>query len=318
MARCSQERIFELAEQILLGERALKDLEGLDEDDLQRVGVIVKRGAKALAEEREKHTPLPSHLAKQAARKAQPGRSVFVPTQKRVSFLSQTTGIAFTPLDLSQFQSAPPAVWRQLMDGLTRKLQVDEWACWVGSLSQQEQKQVEAALPGGMWEEIVHRIENLEEEPPVYEREAAWAKVSMIAVQQLPLLEEESEAFTAYLTAYSCQLSEELKGYCKELPVKLGLLRHLREFTNLHWQKLAGFTPRDEMAYMVDFLPQDVVARLMDPLPARQKKEVQEGAFHHRKKREREVRAYGEVMHALKRWAATVDKVLALPGSQEE
>ena len=49
-AKCNDDEIYVIAEQILLEGKTLKDFQELEEDDLKRVQTVVNRGVKALSE----------------------------------------------------------------------------------------------------------------------------------------------------------------------------------------------------------------------------------------------------------------------------
>ena len=49
-AKCNDDEIYVIAEQILLEGKTLEDFQGLEEDDLKRVQTVVNRGVKSLSE----------------------------------------------------------------------------------------------------------------------------------------------------------------------------------------------------------------------------------------------------------------------------
>ncbi|MCB1134848.1 MAG: hypothetical protein KDK78_01165, partial [Chlamydiia bacterium] len=203
-------------------------------------------------------------------------------------------------------------------EALQRRLEAPELTLWISSLALTEWQAFREALSDRAIEEWERRVAALPEDIPLFEREAVWAKASIIITNTLKdasgLQDESLEA----IKSYELHLEKQLDSYCRSLPEKMGLLGHLKNFTNVQWTKLAGFTPRSDLACILEFLPQDIRARMLQPLPAQQKQDVAELVRFHEDKRQKELRAFGEAIQALKHWAASIDKVVHLAVEYEE
>lgn len=311
MRHLSQKEIYEMAQQLLLGEKTWEDFEWLEDDDRSRIQVIVKRGVKALAEQKERQG-VPDHLIKKAANTKLASGYIYIPKRHKARFLSEAKGIRFRPFPIGEILKQEPSIRRRFIEQLNRKMTPEEMGIWLKELEPQNWERLQADLTPGLKEDFSYRLEKVGDEVAPYEKEASEAKYSITAVTFLKDCSGLTSESKRMVQDYHQELEEQLAKYCVALPEKMGVLSHLRRFTNHQWTKLAGFTPRREMSQMVDFLPDDVVARLLDPLPSVQKEDVNQLAARLAEDRQDNPRAYAETISSFKRWGSVVNKVVAL------
>lgn len=311
MAGCSREQIIEMAEQLLLGSKTWQDFAWLSDDDRGRVKALVDRGAKALGE-RGQRQQTPQAAVQHALRQARDHHGTFIARRRRPQFLSQATGIQFSPFDYSILCHESEGVRRLVFEAIQRRLQSAETALWISCLPDDAWQALMEALPLPVVEEWEHRVGMLPEDIAAYERDSVQAKSALLTLNALQDADAVHPETQSALKDYRAQLEVALHTHCEALPQRMGLLEHLRGFSNTQWTKLAGFTPREDMGCFMEFLPDDVAARLTHPLPARQKEVVAEAMALHQRKRREDLRAWGDVMQALKQWMATVSQVVHL------
>ena len=310
----SQRQIFEMAEQVILGQKNLRDFSSLPDDDQAKIKTIVDRGVKALAESHRKGAYVKKQLHYRKTRPRASGQEFFVADRRPENpFVTLMKSVPFTPYPFDQLLDLSEPEFRRLMEEVNRQFSLADWASLFDWLPDREANMVAAALSPRLAEDIGHETERQREleEGERVDPASVLAKYSITTILFLRDKAEASDAVEEHLTQYIDGLRGELVDYCKTLPRKLGLVKTLTSFDSDQWMRLAGMTPRDHLALMGESLPKEIFQKLFDPLPNQQKEEVM--SFKERKEEERGARleSYGDVITTLKRWTSVVDKIAA-------
>ena len=304
----SQKDIYLYAEKILAGILDWKQLEHLSDDDLARVKTVTDRGPAALSEQ-----PVETRVDKRKLRAMQQQRgrgsdSTYVPLEDvKPDLLSLAAHIPFEPFPAKWLFAPTEIELNTVMEALTRRLSARDLALYLGTLKEGEREQLLAAVSPMKAKDIEVQLEQLSEAP----KEQVDVALSGASLVLLELFRKTkiSPGLEQMIGSYSQELESSILRYCQVLPERLGITGVLSKFTDQNWMRLAGLTPREDMARLGMILDRPYFEKLKKPLPERQSKELQEFMKQQVQDRERDPERIGDIITTLRSWTATVTKV---------
>ncbi|MDF2577614.1 MAG: hypothetical protein K0S74_1098 [Chlamydiales bacterium] len=317
------EEIYLIAEQIILGEKTQEDVKFLDEDDRARVNAIVHRGIEGLSKSSRAnrvkipHSALPSDCSPE---EAQAKINPHYVAQKKKEFLERkaamlytlTRHIAFRVFPIEKLKQEKEIISRRLVEELVRTFSSEECAILFAPYSEMDLEPLFHAMSPVFAEDVQFHMQRLSEEELSYNFDSLAAKYSVITASFLQNCEEISDELNLYINEYLTRLRADLKMYCIQLPERFKLEDKLSKFSPLQWQKLAGFTPRRDMASIAAIIPERWWNALVNPLPSYQKEDLDQLTKLHTEKQMKHLTAFIDTIESLKRWITYINKVIEI------
>lgn len=309
--RCTTQEIYEIAEQVLLEGKDIKDFDFLDEDDRNRIMVVVRRGPAALSEYSAKEMI----LAKRTVDLPQPIKYgpddyyVYIPYRRKIDFVPLLGKLGMKIFPMGLLLSEDETVCRKLVGALSRYLSPVDWAALLHNFADNEADVLLKAMSENLVEEVLFHSENIEElvSPVSYE-----IIVSRYSVQTALFLSDDdaiSDSLRGYIANYLNKLYHSLDQYVANEPIKLGIIKLLEDFSEMDWKRLVGITSRREIALMLPFLSEQITEKLLKPLPTKQKEEVFERKDFYEANLKKSLQSYGLSIDAFKHWLVSIKKV---------
>ncbi|MBN4066657.1 hypothetical protein JYU14_01065 [Simkania negevensis] len=298
--RLIQEELDVIASQILAGEKQWGDLDHYSDDDKNIILDLIRKkvkgrdgGTKRVYEERLWKSYEPTY--------------VYDLYRGDIAYLVKQIDLGLFPPHLIKEET--PLVQRRLLEEWNRKLSRHDLAIVFSSIGPDYAEAVLQEASQALREDILFRMEHLRDDATEREYELACAKFSVITAQFLDGCEEISSQTRKKLNDYLQQLREGLLKYASKLPRKLGVLESLSHLSSAQWAKLAGLTPRQEMASLFIALPQDIIDKLIAPLPLSQREDVMQLVAFKKKELQKNMNAFGRCIESLISWTKTVEKI---------
>jgi hypothetical protein len=310
--------LYVIAEQILMGNRALSEYTDLHEEDLERVKRIIARGPSALSERLQQVDLYKKQLHRKLHFKTAAAGYVYIRDLPDLDPVNILKGIPFTPFPFSKIVPLELTLKQRILQSWIANMSMIE----IGVLVQQMNHDdsflfVKECNPryGIQMEELFARDE--EEEAPV-DLEEILAKYSILTVDLLRESQSISADLKKYIANYWAGLRDELNAYCCDLPFKMGMVAMLNEFNSFQWKRLAGLTARKDMALFAPILKKELFEKLVTPLPIRQKGELKEEIECNKKRDGEGLEQFTQIIQQLKLWYATIIKVSRSSGPEGE
>jgi hypothetical protein len=312
-AKCNDDEIYVIAEQILLEGKTLKDFQELEEDDLKRVQTVVNRGVKALSEhnstkiktaKRKKIAPLT--ISRHSTNTAY----IYKPKRKTFDISALASKLDLEPFSLSEIAKSSTTSQRKAISEINKKLSTKEITILLSQEPEWVLNTFLEAMSTNQADDITSFLnhDTYEKFTPI-ELELALAKTS-IALTKLFLDEEGiSQELNLYVRNYHLNIKQQLKEYSKQLFIKLDFPQQLDKLNTNSWKRLAGITPRTDMAILSYALPREYFDSLLHPLPKNQYEDVMENIKVFQTHLKQDISYYGQIIDTLVNWRNQVIKV---------
>lgn len=312
-ARLNREEIYRYAEQVLIGDNSLDDLkEKLHEDDLNKVRTVVNRGPAVFAEERGEKVVNKTKLRRILARtNTQPGKAVYIPLDpEKVDFITLIQNIPFNPFPIRIVLKETVGFRSSLMTSLLARMKVRDVAIFLSTLTPEQQEPLLSCTSERLQKELQDHLEKLAEEESV-STELPLAQYSLVTTLFMREQDYLAPSIREGLDQYVVDVEKDIVEYCRQMPQRLGLVKDLDVFSDQQWMRLAGMTPREEMAQLHAVLERSTFEKLVKPLPARQREDLNEKISFWERHRRHDLRRLGQIVSCLKNWTGIVEKVKA-------
>lgn len=306
-----EEELYEFAAQVLLGEKALSELDFLEEEDKAKVVTIVRRGRQALyKQEHRAPSPVKREVIRDLKSKDALHHSFRAIDQPYLDVSKLANCLSFPVFPLYCMKNESEIVQRKFMEAINRRLPPEELALLFSHFSREDCSSLFRAISPRLAEDIKGEIEDRRREWTDYDLNVVFARYSIAASAFLSSSKDLSSDMTLYAKEYKKELRENLSEYCKKLPEKFELIKILLDFQEEQWMRLLGLTPRIDMAFLAHVLPKPMFDKFLQNLPVEQREEVREFiAFHEREKKEN-LSIFADILNAMRRWVVAINKVM--------
>lgn len=307
----SEDQIFEFATQIILQEKTWPELDFLHIDDKAKVLQLVRMGESALknrglSEKSAERKSVKNLLSRDSLSHSHSYRAV--DQQKAdVEKLSRRVGFSVFPVDL--LLKEPELLRRKFFESINRSVSSRECFLLFIDLIEKDREALLKAVSPRLASEIREDLKKGAKNWSEQELNSVYARYSVAVASCQALLEEGSSELQSYIQEYKQNLREHLTSYCQTLPEKYGLLPLLEKLDVQEWRKLAGLTPRTEMALLSFSLPQEYLDKMLQRLPAEQKQDVLDLISIRSKEKQEKVGVFVDILEALKKWVFTVRRL---------
>ncbi|SCA62827.1 hypothetical protein SCG7109_AE_00060 [Chlamydiales bacterium SCGC AG-110-M15] len=323
--RYNENELYDFAAQILLEEKTWDDFDFLHPNDKTRVEFIVSRGKKALVQQRskqEKYVAMNPHNLRKIVSTSYEERHPDKREEEKkrriaVTKLAQRAG--FTVFPLNKLENETGLLRRKLMEALNRRLVAKDFALLFTTLLGGEADFLLSVVSDNLSQDIRFHMENEKEleEWTDYDANAVYAKFSISSATYLSTDEDVSADLKQVLADYLEALFGQLQEYCCGLPKKLGIVDSFAQFDQTKWRKLAGLTPRQDMAILSFVVDKQLFDQMINCLPAVQKEDVNQAIQYFERSSEGDIEFFVKVLEVLKHWAVTVSKLIEEDGDGE-
>lgn len=310
-ARCNRDEIYRYAEQVLLGDLQVDDLkQRLHKDDIAKVKTVVKRGPAALAEVRGEKVVDKTKLRRLMQRKGQKGKAVYIPlTSERPDFIALIQHIPFRPFPTQLVMKETKIFRTALMTSLTRRMKMRDLAIFLNTLDPQQQDKLLSCSSEAVQNELKGQLEKLQDEEGELHTEVPLAQYSLVTTQFMRQQDYLAPSIREGLQQYILDIEQDIIEYCRQMPQRMGTLQDIQHFTDHQWRRLAGLTPREDMAQLHAILDEATFKKLTGPLPERQHKELSEQIDFWERSRRQDIERLGSLVSCVKQWAGIIQKV---------
>lgn len=308
MGRLSQEELYGYAEKLLGKQICWEQLHHLDDEDQGRLKALVDRGPRALAEGQGKLRLKKQQRVPGGRTPHQLVQTVFVPLERvKADFTTLIQHLPLTPFPIGELFKQEEELQTRWIAYLFRDLREDLLMHFFAQLPLEQREALMEKL-GPRATHILEEGEEQESESPEVDN-ASRIHCSLATLRFLREEKELSQELQEVTDEYSDQLEQEILDYYKQLPHSLGIIDIIEDFTDTQWQRLAGITPRLEMAQLATVLDPKFFKKLTAPLPQRQLKELEIDIDLCHKNRRKDIQRCAAVIEAVRNWARLVDKV---------
>lgn len=314
--RYNESELYDFAAQILLEEKSWEDFNFLTEDDKGRVQSIVSRGKQALAQKRfkqERHEVLTSNNLHKILNTSPVERSSKKEdlNKRRIGVTKLAQRAGFSVFPLLKIEKETSLVRRKLMEVLSRRLEAKDIALLFTVLLEGEADYMLAVVSENLAKDIQFHMENKVElaKWTDYDANAVYAKYSIAAATYLLKEADVTALLKEEVVQYLEDLFKQLQVYCSGLPKKLGINDILSTFDLFKWRKLAGLTPRSDMAILSFVIDKAYLDQILECLPATQKEDVLQGIQFNERKYQGDIEFFVKVLEILKSWTVIVGKL---------
>ncbi len=312
--KCSECELYEIAEEILVEGRVLSDFTFLDDDDKAKVIVIIDRGIEALAEYQSKVevSSKKTIARKKKVRRANQESYVYVSKKQKQAFVPRARKFGLKAFSLEVMLEETELIRRKFMETLTRKLSAQDIALLLNYLEPSQISQILTAVSKRLSEDIRFHITNTDmTEVSPLELEMIAAKYSITTSSFLAETKDTLLQTTiSYLEDYISSFRQQVESYISDLPEKLGIQEILDSLNQEQWARLAGLTPRKQIAKLSIALKENYTEQLTAPLPFSQLEDVRQLISFEKKEREKDLSHYGDSIEALKQWLPILQKLV--------